>query len=114
MYNMFVNNFRGEYNMKNIKYFKYMNTKYFNVFLKEYGYKLDDVKGFSFIGKKQYRGNVLKIYFIHFNDGEKEYFKVAYFKSFNECKQSSLGFNGNKLLSWYNDANIRKYRLNLD
>ena len=85
--------------MKNIKCFKYINENNFNVFLNEYGYKLEDIKGFSFVGKKQYRCNILKIYFIHFNDGEKEYFKVAIFESFNEYRQSSLGFNGNKLLN---------------
>ena len=40
--------------MKSIKYFKYINTKHFNVFLSAYGYKLEDVKGFKFIEKKQY------------------------------------------------------------
>ena len=79
--------------MKNIKYFKYINTKQFNVFLSSYGYKLENVKGFSFVGKKQYHGNVLKLYFIHFNDGEKEYFKVVYFKSFNEYQQARLSFS---------------------
>ena len=100
--------------MKNIKYFKYVNTKQFNVFLSAYGYKLENVKGFSYVGKKQYNGNVLKLYFIHFNDGEKEYFNVVYFKSFNEYRQSRLGFNGERLLEWYQDANIRKYKLNID
>ena len=47
--------------MKNIKYFKHINTKHFNTFLESYGYHLDDVKGFSFAGKRQYCGNVLKI-----------------------------------------------------
>ena len=84
--------------MKSIKYFKYLDTKQFNAFLNAYGYKLDDVKGFSFDGKKQYHCNVLKIYCIHFIDGEREYFKVVYFKSFNEYRQSCLGFNGGKLL----------------
>ena len=84
--------------MKNIKYFKYINTKQFNVFLSQYEYTIDDVKGFSYVGKKQYNGNVLKLYSIHFNDGEYEYFEIVYFKSFNEYHQSRLGFNGNKLL----------------
>ena len=85
--------------MKSIKCFKYVNKKCFSYFLNAYGYKLSDVKGFSLVEKKQYRNNILKVYFIHFKDGEKEYFKVATFKNFNEYKQSSLGFNGNKLLS---------------
>ena len=84
--------------MKSIKLFKYINENNFNIFLNEYGYTLDDVKGFSVIDKKQYRNNILKIYAIHFNDGEFEYFKVVVFESFNEYRQSSLGFNGNKLL----------------
>ena len=84
--------------MKDIKYFEYKNKNKFLDFLVAYGYKLENVKGFSFIGQKQYRGNVLKLYFIYFDDGEKEYFKVVYFRSFNEYYQSKLGFNGNKLL----------------
>ena len=84
--------------MKNIKYFKYNNTNKFLAFLVAYGYKLDDVKGFSFSGKQQYRGNVLKIYNIHFNDGEYEYFKVVCFRSFNEYYECKLGFKGEKLL----------------
>ena len=84
--------------MKSIKYFKYVNKEKFNIFLNAYGYKLSDVKGFSFAGKKQYRGNVLKLYNIRFNDGEYEYFKVVTFRSFNEYYQSKLGFNGDKLL----------------
>ena len=83
--------------MKNIKCFKYKNTKQFNVFLHSYGYKLDNVKGFSVVGTPYYHGNKLKVYFIHFNDGEKKYFKVAYFKSLNECDQARLGFNCIKL-----------------
>ena len=96
--------------MKSIKYFKYLDTKQFNAFLAAYGYKLDDVKGFSFDEKKQYRGNILTIYNIHFNDGEYEYFKVVYFKSFNEYRQSCLGFNGDKLLDWWEDADVRRYK----
>ena len=84
--------------MKSIKCFKYFSKKCFGYFLKKYGYILDDVAGFSFAGQKQYRGNVLKLYNIRFKDGEYEYFKVVTFKNFNEYKQSSLGFNGNKLL----------------
>ena len=93
--------------MKNIKYFKYVNKEKFNMFLCAYGYKLDDVKGFSFEEQKQYRGNVLKVYSIHFNDGEYGYFRVVTFRSFNEYYQSKLGFNGDKLLSWFKDWDIR-------
>ena len=97
--------------MKNIKYFKYWYTYDFQQFLSEYGYKLEDVKGFSVAERRQYHGNILKIYNIHFNDGEYEYFKVVYFKSFNEYNQSRLGFNGNKLLFWYESAEIKEYKL---
>ena len=96
--------------MKNIKSFKYVNTDKFNVFLKDYGYSLDDVSGYSVGWTEQYHNNVLKVYNIHFKDGEKIYFKVVYFKDFNEYRQSALGFNGEKLLNWYQDANIRKYK----
>ena len=96
--------------MKSLKQFKYKNTLDFQKFLKAYNYILDDVKGFSVAYKKQYRGNILKIYNVHFNDGEYEYFKVVYFKDFNEYHQSRLGFNGEKLLTWYQDANIKKYK----
>lgn len=86
--------------MKSIKCFKYVNEKNFNVFLSDYGYKMSDVKGFSFESKKQCHGNLLNIYIIYFNDGEYEYFKVVTFESFNEYRQSALGFNGNELLDW--------------
>ena len=97
--------------MKNIKYFQYKNTYEFKKFLDAYEYRLWDVVGFSYAGKEQYRGNILKEYCIHFKDGEYEYFKIVYFKSFNERNQSRLGFNGDKLLSWYEDANVRKYKV---
>ena len=97
--------------MKSIKYFKYVNTYNFNKFLKEYGYKEKDIKGFVFINKNQYKGNILKTYVIYLKDDECVYFKVAYFKNLNECHQSSLGFNGSKLLDWYQYANVRCYRV---
>ena len=84
--------------MKNIKHFIYQDTHTFNVFLKEHNYILDDVKGFSLYDKEHYHGNVLKTYSIYFKDGEHVYFSVAIFKSFNEYRQSALGFNGDKLL----------------
>ena len=96
--------------MKNIKYFKYKNTNAFERFLSAYGHRLDDVEGFSVIGKKQYRGNVLKVYSIWFKDCDEGYFKVVYFKDFNEYRQARLGFKGDKLLSWFEDSDIRKYK----
>ena len=97
--------------MKNIKYFQYKDTNNFIGFIESYDYKLDDVIGFSFDDKKQYHGNVLKWYKIYFKDGEYEYFKVAVFKSFNEYHQSALGFSGNKLSEWFENANIRNYKV---
>ena len=96
--------------MKSIKHFKYVNENKFEGFLDSYDYKLEDVKGFSFAGKKQCRYNVLKLYRISFKDGEYEYFKVAIFESYNEYRQSALGFNGNKLLDWWENADIRMYK----
>ena len=93
--------------MKDIKYFKYKNTYEFERFLSSYDYKLEDVEGFSVIGKRHYNGNVLKVYSIWFKDCSEEYFKVVYFKSFNEYHQSRLGFNGERLLRWYEDADVR-------
>ena len=97
--------------MKSINLFKFKGTCQFANFLSSYSYKLDDVKGFSLAGQKQYRGNVLKIYDIWFKDGDYEYFKVVYFKSFNEYRQSRLGFNGNKLLTWFENSEYRAYKL---
>ena len=96
--------------MKNIKHFKYINTKKFIIFLNEYKYKLDDVKGFNVSSIHRYNGNIFKTYIIYFNDGEYLYFKVVYFKSFNEFRQSAFGFNGDKLWNWYQNANIRMYK----
>ena len=98
--------------MKNIKSFKYWYSYELERCLKDYGYTLDDVKGFSVSGIKRYHGNILKTYIIYVYDGESVYFSVAYFKSFNEYNQSWLGFNGNKLLSWYNVSIIKLYKLN--
>ena len=97
--------------MKNIKYFKYLNKKSFNVFLKDYGYKLDDVKGFSVSAIHHYHGNIFKSYIIYFKDDGLACFKVVCFKSFNEYHQSKLGFNGNTLLEWWEDANIKAYKV---
>ena len=97
--------------MKKIKYFKYKNTYEFEKFLREYGYRLEDVEGFSVVGKKHYHGNILKVYSVWFNDCSEEYFKEVSFKSLNESQQSRLGFNGDRLLRWYEDANVRWYKV---
>ena len=96
--------------MKDIKYFKYKNTCNFIGFIGSYDYKLEDVVGFSFDEQKQCQGNILKWYKIYFKDGEYEYFKIAVFKNFNEYHQVKLGFKGNKLLEWFEDADIREYK----
>ena len=96
--------------MKNIKYFMYKDTYEFERFLNEFGYKLNDAVGFSVSGIQHYHGNVLKEYIIYINDGESIYFNVVCFKSFNECQQARLGFKGERLLNWYNDAAIREYK----
>ena len=94
-----------------IKHFKYVNENCFKVFLKEYGYKLEDVKSFYLYSKSQYHGNILKIYNIHFNDGEVGCFSAVLFKNFNEYHQARLGFSGNKLLCWYENANAKAYKV---
>ena len=66
--------------MKNINLFKFKDTSEFWAFLGAHGYKLEDVVGFSFAGKRQCKGNVLKLYNVRFNDGEYEYFKVIILK----------------------------------
>ena len=97
--------------MKNIKLFKYWYAYEFEKCLKDYGYSIDDVKGFSVCSIKRYHGNILKVYFINFKDGESVYFSVAYFKSFNEINQARLGFKGNKLLLWYEISSIKHFKL---
>ena len=97
--------------MKNIKLFKFWDSYEFDRCLKDYGYTIDDVVGFSVVGKKHYHGNILKVYSIWFKDCGEEYFKVVYFKSFNECNQCRLGLKGNKLLRWYQISNIKHYKL---
>ena len=96
--------------MKDIKYFKYKDTNAFQKFLTAYGYNLKDVKGFSYVGQKQYHGNILKIYFVHFNDDEYEYFKAVYFKNFNEYNQARLNFSYEKLSCWYGTSWVIKYK----
>ena len=97
--------------MKNIKYFKYKNTFSFEKFLCDNHYWVEDIKGFKFGWKEQYRGNVLKAYMIYFNDGEYKIFRVVYFKSLNECDKSRLGVKINKLVMWYDSANVVKYKV---
>ena len=96
--------------MKSIKYFKYKDASNFIGFVGSYEYKLEDVKGFSLAEKRQCCGNILKWYKICFKDGEYEYFKVVIFKDFNEYRQARLGFKGDKLLGWYEDADISEYK----
>ena len=96
--------------MKNIKLFKFKVTSEFWAFLSSYDYKLEDAVGFSLAERRQCRGNILKIYNVRFNDGEYEYFKVVSFKDSNEYRQALLGFNCNKLLSWFEDAELREIK----
>ena len=96
--------------MKNIKLFKYKDTAKFEEFLNSYGYKFEDIKGFSLSERKQYNNNILTEYCIHFNDDECEYFRVVCFQSFNEYHQARLGFRGNKLFDWFEDADLREYK----
>ena len=98
--------------MKSIKYFKYISTSTFSEYVISYGYNLADVVGFGLADKEQYNGNILITYNVYFKDGEYEYFKVICFKDFNEYRQTRLGFNGDKLLNWYEDANVRMYKKN--
>ena len=96
--------------MKNINLFKYKDTNEFWVFLNSYGYKFEDIKGFSLAERRQCRGNILKIYNVRFNDDEYEYFKVISLKDWHEYRQTLLGFNCNKLLSWFEDAELREIK----
>ena len=98
--------------MKKIKCFKYWYSFEFERCLKRYGYTIDDAKGFSIENIERYHGNVLKTYKVDIYDGESVYFSVAYFKSFDEYNKTWLGFNGNRLLDWYEFAEIKAYKLN--
>ena len=98
--------------MKSIECFKYKDTYTFERFLSAYGYTIDDVSGYSVSSIKRYHGNVLKTYIVYIFDGESIYFSVAYFKSFDEYNKTWLGFNGDKLLDWYQKAVIKLYKLN--
>ena len=96
--------------MKNIKLFKFKDTSEFWVFLNSYGYKFEDVKGFGFDEQKQLYGNILKWYKIYFKDGEYEYFKVVIFKDWHEYRQALLGFSCNKLINWFEDAELSEIK----
>lgn len=97
--------------MKNIKCFKYWYSFEFEIFLKDYGYKLDDVKGYNVSSVMCYRGNIFKTYVIYVYDGKSIYFSIAYFKSFDEYNKAWLGFE-DKLLQIYKKAAIKQYKLN--
>ena len=98
--------------MKNIKLFKYKNTKKFENLLTCTHKSLEDIKGFELSEQKQYCGNTFKEYCIHFNNDDDEcaYFKVVCFKSFHEYHQARLGFRGNKLFDWFEDADLREHK----
>ena len=97
--------------MKNIKYFIYKKTYGFEKLLKENRYKLEDVSSWCLYRKAHYCGNVLKIYIIHFKDGGHACFSAVYFKSRDEYDKSALGLNGEKLLWWYENANVIEYKV---
>ena len=99
--------------MKNINLFKFKDTSEFWAFLGVRNHKLEDIVGFSLAEQRQCSGNVLKIYNVRFNNGEYEYFKVIIFKDLNEYKQTLFGFGHNKLLSWFEDSDIREIKENL-
>ena len=96
--------------MKSIECFKYKDTYNFEKCLKDYGYTIDDVSGYSVSSIKRYHGNVLKTYIVYIFDGESVYFSVAYFKDFNEYHQARLGFSGDKLEDWFQKSYIREYK----
>ena len=98
--------------MNNIKSFKYWYSFEFDRCLKDYGYTIDDVKGYSVSSIMRYRGNILKTYKVYVYDGESVYFSVAYFKSFDEYNKTWLGLNGDKLLQIFKKAIIKQYKLN--
>ena len=96
--------------MKSINLFKFKDTSEFWVFLNSYGYKFEDVKGFSLAERKQLQGNIWTEYCIYFNDDEKQYFRAVCFKDFHEYKQTLLGFSCYKLINWFEDSDINWYK----
>ena len=91
--------------MKKIKYFKYNGT---NEYWRFIGMK--NAVGFRVVSVEHYQGNILKVYSILFKGGSEKPFKVVDFKSIFECGHSRLGLKGDKLLEWYNSAQIRRYK----
>ena len=100
--------------MKSIKYFQYKNTWEFERFLRACKRWLEDAVGFSVVGVERYRGNILKTYAIYLSDGAKLHFKVVFFKDFFACKRAPWGFEGNKLLEWYEGAAVKHYKVKDD
>ena len=98
--------------MKSIKCFEYKNMRTFELFLTKRKRWFKDITGFSLAKKEHYQGNILKEYFIHFKNGEKETFKVVYFKGFNEYMGSQWGHMGSKLLSWFEESDIKWWKTN--
>ena len=96
--------------MKNIKSFKYVNTKQFNIFLKERRYSLNDVSGFKINMKFNRNGNILKIYSIYFKYNEVFSFWVINFKSFSEYQASF--YKDNNMFEWNKYSNLRTYKVN--
>lgn len=96
--------------MKNIKNFKYWYSLEFEKLLKDYGYTIDDVKGYSFSSITCYDGNILRTYRVYFYDGDHIYFSVAYFKSFDEYNKAWQGCDS-ILLAWYKISMIKLYKL---
>ena len=97
--------------MKDIKHFMYKNTYEFERFLSATSKRLDDVSGYSVGWKEHYNGNVLRVYIIYLNNSEYKLFRIVYFKNIFECNNARLGVINNKLLMWYDSANIRKYKV---
>ena len=96
--------------MKNIKFFKYKSTTKFTNFLNDYRRKPEDVVGFSLDDQKHCCGNTFKEYCVYFSDGAHGFFRVVIFKSFHEYHQARLGFKGNKLFDWFEEADIREHK----
>ena len=92
-----------------IKYFKYINNINFKDFIYKRGYKLDDVKAFYLVTKKQYRNVILKVYTLHFVKGGFACFSVVKFKDYDHLLKTSLGLNGDHVLYWYQKSDIKEY-----
>ena len=66
--------------MKDIKRFKYIDTNSFERFIREYGYRISDINGYSVGWTEQYQNNLLRVYIVYFNNGEYKLFRVLYLK----------------------------------